>query len=398
MRKGFPLGALRNPLPDTPPLRRKPPAAEKKNYTYDRERMRKSSGYGMVPDSAFADLPRLTRSGSFTLLVLGILRYAGFESGAKAQSLKSCNAFTEAIPDEFWASCCGTDIRELQRNYDYGVRAKVIERTKVGASHSKLRLRLEAWSELPDYKEWLRANLHEVTAETDDEPEEDDAAANDATDVQLLKAPGKVKPGRICRPLKIEVGVKEFFTDWTDVPASALPCGLTYLPEIKAGRLGVKFALDQSLAKKSAGEDKANKKRHGCRAFTTPSPRVRQTKKRTEGETLDPYSHPKAATLCEIFNPILEKSRLTMLEANPKALQAACEAMDGLSTNDLIEFLGKGRARRQLSSPRIVALIIGDAKRDRDARAKLPEDERTVTMEEIDRLIAEERAARKAKK
>lgn len=331
---------------------------------FGREALRKQTNYQtgagwfIVYNAVLADLPFLTRSTTFTSLILLILRFAQGRDSSRPTE-------TQGLPDAGVAEACNCDIRELQRNYDYGTRAGLFTRKKVGQGHSVLSLRLVEWAKLPDYKDWLKSNIQlveepEVTEDTGERE------AKDATHVRLLKAPAPVRPGKTSRPLKIEVGVREFSLDCSNLPS--LPCDLLYDAQIKSGQLLVSL----QFASKKEGERKANGKRHGSRTFTNPSPPVRQSTVNPGRRTQSEYSHPRASQICDIFNPLLAKSQQTMLEANPAALKAACEAIGDFAINDLLEFLGKGRASRELSSPRHVALIIGDAKKDAAARAKLP--------------------------
>lgn len=386
------MGAL--PLPK--PKAKSRPAF--KTYEYDREKLRKQTDYTVSPavgwsplyNAMLVDLPRLSRSISFMSLITWVLRHAQGLDSSRPTS-------TEPLPDEFLAACSAPDasvpaaakLREYQRNVDYGTRAGIFTRKKVGQGYSVFSLRLAAWASLPDYKTWLASNLHEVDETENQEPDSDDPAQQDAGDWRL-KAPIKVSPGQATKTHKIECGVKSFRVNPPKVgPEFIYDC------RIKGGEFVLSLEFTGNPVPKT-GETEANEKRHTRRDFTTPSPTFRQSlgEQKAKQQALDLSKiHPKASKLCEIFNPLLMKSQQPMLESNLTALQSACEALGDFGINELIEYLGKGRARRALASPRHVALIIGDAKRDAKARESMAPEDRPVTREQIDAMIEAERAA-----
>lgn len=366
------MGALPNVKPKLNPKR---PAF--KVYEYDRDKLRKQTDYTVSPavgwsplyNAMLVDLPRLSRSISFMSLITWVLRHAQGLDSSRPTS-------TEPLPDEFLAACSAPDasvpasakLREFQRNCDYGTRAGIFTRKKVGQGYSVFSLRLAAWASLPDYKTWLASNLHEVDETENQEPPVDDPAQQDAGDWRL-KAPVKVQPGKVAKPHKIDFGVKEFQVD-----ASKAGSEVLYDLSCKGGKFVISLEFTGNLVPKT-GETEANEKRHARRDFTTPSPTFRQVSGEQKAN-----KHPRADEIAAIFDPLLKKSAtpgtVRLLSVDEVALRAACEAVGNMPHDILVHALLAGddpRAGRPISSPKHCALIISELRRNWEKAGGVPD-------------------------
>jgi hypothetical protein len=141
--------------------------------------------------------------------------------------------------------------------------------------------------------------------------------------------------------------------------------------------------------------------RQGCRIN---SPNVRQSKtvaeKRTEGETLAASRHPRADELEKLFDPLVMRWCGKAVSNHPATVDLACNAIAEVPHDYLVK-LAVDRASREIKSPKHVVMICRDIKRDWEKWKGLPADQRKVprkvpTREEIDALIAKERAAKRS--
>jgi hypothetical protein len=359
-----------------------------------------STGYVPLYWAMLADLPRLSRSVAFDALVLFILAHSHGRDETRP-------ADTPPIADQYLADATRCDLRELRRNVDYGVRAGIFTRRPVGKGFSIYNLQLTKWESLPDYKDWLKANLHEANPPDPDDPEPDPGgkaepiqpdAEDPEPDVELMKEPAPVRPGKASQAVKIEVAVRAIQLDCSQLPV--LPVDLFWKSRVKAGQLIVSL----SVPTVHIGEEKANPFGHPCpKASGEPSicsPVVRLSAS-PKPSLVATKEHPRAKELCEIFDPLLAKWGTEVLSHNPEALKRACQALDnreskvGELPHDTLVKFSKERAKRRISSPLHCAQIIqGAAKAYAVQQAAGPEEEDIWHRMARDRHAQEERVRR----
>jgi hypothetical protein len=381
------MSALPNPLqshqlPKKPAGRAAKPKrlweGQRKSSDYD-----KGTGYAPFFFGFLADWGRISSGHIADMMLMVICAKSIGRTVAKG---KAREEWTEDITySEVAQLAAASDewpkmLRSVEREFARWQAEGIAEVVKSAPGTVKVRLRYREWAKVKDYRSNV-VEMPETPAEEEPEVEEESREG-----YQKFK-PVTLAPGKACKPLPIKTGTKEL---QYQVAGSV---DIRFVTVIQAGCQTITASVPdewiQKLGKTQVGSVKTNeieaKFGRGCRT--------------SESNHSAVVKDPRAAKLCEIFNPLLVKSQQPALESNLSALQSACDALGDFAINDLLEFLGKGRARRSLSSPRVVALVIGDARRDAEARAKLPAEERPVTREEIDRLIEVERAAkRKAKK
>jgi hypothetical protein len=137
------------------------------------------------------------------------------------------------------------------------------------------------------------------------------------------------------------------------------------------------------------GEDKGKAERHACRALPT-NEGIPNTPTNA-GSTI---SHPRAAELIKLFDPILQNFGRRLLSGDSKALQRACEAVGDCDHDYLVKH-AIDRAQRDVKSPLHVEDICTDALKSWKASkvltgAGLPDE----TQRAIAEIAAKERAKR----
>jgi hypothetical protein len=108
--------------------------------------------------------------------------------------------------------------------------------------------------------------------------------------------------------------------------------------------------------------------------------------------------HPRAAEIEAIFDPLLlHGPGARSLSGDEICFQQACEAIASVPKDYLLQYV-MVRAKREISSPKVAVAICKDAARDWLKSKDLPpakRDPRNLTREDIDALIAQERAAKR---
>jgi hypothetical protein len=359
------MSALPNPLPSQQ-IPKKPAGRAAKTNKYGRdpqspsEKMRVSdldtlAPFIPVPVSFLADLARLTSGNSCTLLLMVLWAKSAGRGAPKGEKRPE---WTNPLLVCDLAQICRCDNRTIERELKALGDRGLGEVKKEGKSRISARLLYRNWEALPDYK----SNVVEIPPPA--EPEVDDEAAETKEGFQRLTGKNgmTIKAGAQSKAIPVNVGVKaaRFQVEGAvDIEFRAV---------IQAGEQVVKASVPalflESLRKQYAASNVSNDLTSGTRHGRRDEKSNHSPVVKVDLATI----HPKAAKLCEIFNPILMKFQAPMLESNLKALESACAALGDFAINDLVAFLGMGRATRELSSPRHVALVIQDAKRDAAAR------------------------------
>lgn len=351
------MGALRQPRIAEPG--RKPPAAEtRKLDRYGRdpeslsERLRAQTDYaadtGFSPlyHAMLADLPRLVGSLVGVYLITHVLRLTA------GQNRKlSCTPISAAD----LAELCRANVRDIQRQLSEMKERGLIDfkLVKAGGVKYSISLLLSKWRELEDYSVWKRRQIVVIDELEDDETADDEAPAEiskDSVPVYLTKKPQAVRPGRASRAVKVSVGVKELSFQ-NDSPA----VDAAFSAVVTSGRLVVS-ATFKSGEGEAKGERKANAERHTCREVPANGGITNPPTKRV--------SHPRAAEVVNLFDPLLQRHGGRLLSPDTAALATACAELGNLPHDVLVHWVMKpgGRGSRAIAGPRAVAAIIRECR------------------------------------
>jgi hypothetical protein len=386
------MGALLNPLPSE----RKQPAkaarpAKLNQYRRDpqwpSERLRASSdydadkGYAPLFHGFLADLPRLTSGNSCTLLILTLLSKSLGRGAAKGQPRPD---WTLALSVEDLAQICRCDVRTIEREVAALDKRGLAEVRRPGKGEIEARLKFRDWESLPDYKSAVVKMEPSEDAVPDPETVDESKPGNQRV---TGRKPVRLAAGALSKAFPVSCGVRTFRHK------AEGPVDLEFSCVIQAGELLVvsrfpedwREKVENSIPRSNGINENTLVPRHGCREESKVSPAK--------------VTHPRAAELVELFDPILARSGSRLLSGDSSSLRAACEAVGDCDHHYLVK-IAVERAERRVKSPLDVRLICSDASASWKTSkvltgAGLPD---VASPEEIKALIAKERAARLAKK
>jgi hypothetical protein len=387
------MGALRQPQLTENSLR-KPPEKERKAVATSLEKLRartdydKGEGWSALPHAGFVDLLKLS-SGEVCLKFIWAINIA-LSSGSARSPKEAWDSWTEFRSTQEWADATASNVRDIQRQL-----AEMQERGMIGVKQVKngtvkysISLLYRKWGKLESYATWKGRRVVAID-ESAAELAEDEAPAEISKDaVHLTKKPQRTAPGRASRAVRVNVGVNSFKFQSTDSRVD-----LIHDAVIQSGCLIVSVT-SQKGESEAKGEDKGNAERHTCRAL--PANEGIKNTPTNEGSAI---SHPRAAELIKLFDPILSKSAARLLSGDSVSLKAACEAVADCDHDFLVKH-AIDRAAREVKSPLHVRDICADALRDWRASKALDgagirrKREDVASPEEIAELIAKDRVAR----
>ena len=359
----------------TPSPKSKSPASvrdkwrAKTNY-----KSKRFTGYAPISYAMVAEVGRLT-TGKGTQLAYVIL------TASLGQFTKPDQPFKESAADLRTldlAELCGCDERTVQRELLDLKRREVIlwEQTKKGINTVTPLFR--HWSTLPDY---TPAPVLEPEAEDEPEPDEPEEKAKVTTHITKTLC---VRAGKTSKRFPVECGVSALqihVRGKTDTECSAVVKDGVLRVILEAKWNGQILGGDLLQGKKIS-----EKPRQGCRGFGANN-KGTNGERRTESER--PASvHPRAAELCDLFDPVLLKSSGESLSGDYQKLKAACEAIGNADH----AFLAKRvleRSKRKLQLSHVKALCLEIARNWEKAKS-LPPEKKLPTREEIDRIIERE--------
>ena len=337
-----------------------------------------------------AEAGRLT-AGKATQLLYVIL------TASLGQIVKQDEAFNERVCDlrtgDLKELCC-CDERTIQRELTDLARRKVIlwEQTKKGVNSITPLFR--HWEGLPDYKP---APVLEPEAESGDEPVAEDPAQNAKETTHITREPVYVRAGKQSKRFPIACGVAAFQMEVKgriDAECSAVVKD-GVLRVVLEGKWDGKTLGGSTLQEKGLGE----KPRQGCR-ISPNATESKQTKseRRNLGEQLAKFAklHPRAEEISALFDPPLLNSCRKSLSADLSCLRQACELLTDVPATYISECLAE-RAGREFKLSHVRAFcqeVSHNYKKVKD----LPESKKLPTREQIDEMIRQERAARKARR
>lgn len=387
------MASLAQPSPKLP---RKLPSVRDKwrqKTKYDRKRF---TGYAPISFAMVAEVGRLT-TGKATQLLYVIL------TASLGQMVDQTEAFNERAADlrtSDLAELCACDERTIQRELGDLKTRKVIlwDQSKKGVNVITPLFR--SWCDLPDYRP---APVLEPAAEADDEPESEDPAKLDKGTTRVTRKPVHVGAGKKSKAYPVDCGVSALQFDVRQLDAD---CSAVVKDGVLLVTLEPKWDASKSLNGLLKEKGIEEKIRQGCRISPSQT-RGKGTKgeRRTSGEDFTPEklksarilaSHPRAAELSALFDGPIYQSCKKTLSGDPVALKKACQAIADTPHDYLVEFM-EGRAERKiipLHVPSICLEALHCWRKSKD----MPVAKRDLTREEMDAMVARDRAARLAKR
>ena len=322
-------------------------------------------GFAPIPFAAIAEIPRLSSGAACQQLLYVILALSLGRTVMDAES--PYHESTEPTKISDLVNLCACEDRQLQRELLGLVQRRVIRCEKSGKGSYILTPLFRTWGALQDYKPGPTAEPEP----DEDEGQEPDEAAKAPTVVKLTDKPVPVRAGGASRKIKVDTGISEIWCKSNlDIHFEAV---------IQSGCLLVNFIGPQFKAQ--TGNGLLNQK-----GIQTGSRHARRVE------------HPRAAEVEAIFDPLLlHGPGARSLSGDEVCFQQACEIIASVPKDYLLQYV-MVRAKREISSPKAAVAICKDAARDWLKSKNLPpakRDPRNLTREDIDALIAQERAAKR---
>lgn len=322
------------------------------------ERLRASSdydtekGYSPFFHAFLSDLPRLSSGNSCTLLLLTLWAKSAGRGNKKGEPRPE---WTLSLSLEDLAQICCCDVRTVERELAGIDKRGLAEIRRPGKGEVEARLKYRDWESLPNYKS---AVVEMPTGEDDTEPLADQDESKPGNQRVTGRKPVRLPAGHISKAFPVSCGVKTF------KHKAEGPIDLEFSCVIQAGELLVVSKVsDESLQKFAISNPRSNGindntsfPRHGCRGESEAIPT-------NEGRSVSPQkrvTHPRAAELVKLFDPILAKSAARLLSMDSASLLAACDAVADCDHDYLVHF-SILRAERPVKSPLTIKTICAEA-------------------------------------
>jgi hypothetical protein len=275
---------------------------------------------------------------------------------ALSESLGRARNKGEAAPewtkdlDKHWlAAVCHTDKRTVDRDLKYLESSGMAQLRHTIRNMVCIRLCFRDWPNLPDYQPPPAKKNESETPEDESEPA-----------CKLLKTPCHVKAGSYSEPLDIALPVNSFRL------RVAGDSDIAFTAEIRGGRFTVTTkAVSVSNDLRSAARHASTEKPAGQSD--------RKGEQEAKGEVK--AKHPRADELARLFDPILLRSCQRSLSADQVAFTSALDTLGDLPHDFLVKFVIQ-RAERPISSPKVCASILKEARANWERLKDLPEAER----------------------
>lgn len=356
----------------------------------------KGTGYFPVFHAFYEDLVRLSCGLSCDRLVCFTI-----------QNLSIRSAGTHAMPEDAEMSVpelamrIGCDERQVNRVLEYLSARNMAEISRLEGARFVIRLDFKQWAKIEEsYAQW---DAKRKAAEEAENPAED--AAEDEQDmsvkpgiVTLTKAPVKVRAGERCRPIKVNTGVRSLRIHW-----ESKVLDLTFRAVVDSGELVLTGSVPEKQALKSNASAKREESTRSKHSSGHGRPNGRKIPP-SEGKRNPPQTgeinttsveHPRAKELTDLFDPLVFGHCRMTLSGDSKYLAQACEAIGNTPHEDLVK-AAVDRAVRALKPAHIPALC-RQIQHDWEKGKGMPAAQRGLSREEMDAMVARDRAARIAK-
>lgn len=326
----------------------------------------KETGWCQFYHAWRAELPRLCSGLSCRSLIDAVSSEINIQA---AKAKKAGCQLSEWSPDldkqELALECC-SDKRTVDRDIKYLESSGMAQVRHSIRGTVSIRLMYRDWRNLPDYA-------------PPDRPEPSPVDETKAKETfELVKAPRSVKAGEFSERLKVACAVSSFrfqAAGAVDLAFTAVVKGGEFLvtsrevdakknPQVEKSTASNGFnKLDGGLRHGRLGSDDFHK------SFQQGKEGEQGAKERNKGE------HPRAAELARLFDPILLRSSQRSLSADPVAFASALDVLGDLSHDFLVKFVIQ-RAERPISSPKVCASILKEARANWEKVKDLPDAER----------------------
>jgi hypothetical protein len=300
----------------------------------------RTTGYAAYPMAACAENFRLTSLAGTRVLDFVIV----WSTGRRVPKGDGFLEVTEEWDIAKVAEVTHLEIRTLEREIKDLKDRKVIKATRIRRGIYTFRPLFRTWASLPNYKP---GPVLEPKPEPQDVPidEEKEKKAKEVT--YLIEKPIHVRAGKKTKRLPVPCGVAFFeckVTGQIDAGVSAVIKDGVFQVTVE-GKWDGRSTKGDLLHRKELQETQ----RHHSREKANTAPR---NSKRSKSEE----THPRAAELSALFDPLLLKSCGKSLSGDPPMLQAACEAIAG-ADQDYVARCAVDRAFRPISGPKVVVSI-----------------------------------------
>ena len=338
------------------------------------------TGFAPITHAMIAEIGRLSSGQACNQLLYVIL------DAALGRIVKPTEAFEETTqemrtPDLAELCCC--DQRTIQRELLSLTQRKIIKCVSPRKGQYIITPLFRTWHTLPNYQAGPALEPEIESAEP--ETPEIERAKTSATVLKLTEEPVPVRAGGTSRRIRVDCGISEVrCKSNVDIHFEAVVQGGSLLLSLmgqRPGRLG-------SVKRGNEINELDSRTRHPAPSWV-------------EHQKAD-YQHPRAKELTDLFDELLlraEKGGRRSLSGDSQCLRQACEALGDVPKDYLSHYV-MVRAKREISSPKAAVGICRDAARDWLKAKDLPpakRNPRNVTQEDMDAIIAEERA-REAKR
>jgi hypothetical protein len=351
------MSALPNPLHESPKKPAGRSARSGKLNVYGRdprspaEQMRgqsdydKQTGYAPFYHAFWADLCRLS-SGQSCMALVGLLWDKSAGRGMRKGEARP--EWTPSLRVEDLAQICCCDVRTVERELAALDKRGIAEVRRSGKGEVEARLKYRDWEALPNYK----SAVVEMPVNDETAPEltgEDEAKPGNQR--VTGKKPVRLPAGAISKAFPVSCGVKTFRHK------AEGPVDIDFTCVIQAGELLVvsrfpedwRQKVEKSIGQSNGINENTSFPRYGCRE-----------EQANVGRKSAPVTHPRAAELVKLFDPILAASASRLLSGDSASLLAACEAVADCDHNFLVKFAVQ-RSERPVKSPLHVKTICAEA-------------------------------------
>lgn len=324
------------------------------------------SGYAPFFRAWLAELPRLCPGASCWALVMTV---ASESLGRPRDKGEPMPEWTGDLDRDWLASVCRTDRRTVDRDLKYLESSGMAQMRHTIRGAVGVRLCFRDWPNLPDYK-------------PSDRPDPSGEPSPPKETFELVKAPRRVKAGEFSDPIKVSCPVSSFRFQAggsVDMAFTAVVKGGEFLVCSREQK-GEEKAYQGNSTQPNGINTKPSNSRHERRDL---QPKSEKSEVKAKGEVK--AKNPRADELARLFDPILLRSCQRSLSADQVAFDQALTALGDLPHDFLVKFVIQ-RAERPISSPKVCASILKEARANWEKVKNLPDAERIPPQSHKKRL------------
>ena len=310
------------------------------------------SGWAPLHFDFSADLFRLSSGMTCTHLALFLLA----DLGRQRKGAEPLPTETRAFLISEVATLLSVDERSVNRELQYMHTRGMAVVSRLDGGRAVVTLLFPKWPAIDQsYKEWAAARAAEEAANAAEDDSADDTTEDTtkvkAGTVPLTKAPVVVKGGHRSRSLPVKCGVKSTGVIWDSPGVDVQFTAVVESGELLwRGKLNAEKTVESNVYAKRADSTTSNQSRGHIRPDNAKSPANAGSVKHPHGGV----SHPRAAELAAIFDPLIIQSCGKSLSSDVVAWQSACDVV-GDTDHDYLQEQAFERASRPLTPKHVVA-------------------------------------------